>query len=169
MSSDGETIWNLIERNLAGINRIAVSTAQKYGPLTRNEAEDLAQSAIMRVYEISEREPLSFASDGHFLAWMKSVLTNIAREQLRRARASSFSVDSIALGAKEPREQLDDKQRENLLAKVAALREPYRVVVELALAGLSPIEIAEYLELEWHTVRKRLSRATKILRAWMDE
>ncbi len=57
------------------------------------------------------------------------------------------------------------EEREALLAALHSIPEVYREVVALSLAGLDNFEIAEKLELEYHTVRSRLSRGLAKLRS----
>lgn len=141
------------------------------------EAEDLVAETIARAWR--SREDL--ADPGAFRAWMFRILHNTFISERRRphvGRETPLEIDPDC--EDEPRfslfeqmhqpfllwfgnpeqEFLDKLLREDLERALAALPEPYRIVVVLSdLEEFSYAEIAAALEVPVGTVRSRLARA----------
>jgi RNA polymerase sigma-70 factor (ECF subfamily) len=146
--------------------------------LTKNDAdaEDLVAESIARAW----RARASLVDKGAFRAWMFRILNNTfiseRRKVLARPREELLVEESAEEGAfsiferlhqpfllwfaNPEQEFLDKLLREDLDRALAALPEPYRVVVLLAdVEGLKYGEIAEALDVPIGTVRSRLARA----------
>lgn len=139
--------------------------------LTRNreEAEDLAQEAIVRAYEAFER------FDGsNFKAWMLRIVTNLYinkyRQRQRGPQLGSLedesTVEPVSDETEVPDRLLFDEalgaEVEEALAKVP---EDFRAAVILSdIEGLSYQEIADATAVPIGTVRSRLARGRAMLR-----
>jgi RNA polymerase sigma-70 factor (ECF subfamily) len=136
---------------------------------SREEAEDLAQEAIVRAYEAFDR------FDGtNFKAWMLRIVTNLYinkyRQRQRGPQVGSLEEDGVV----EPmgiEDELPDRilfdnlvgsEVEDALGKVPP---DFRIAVLLSdIEGLSYQEIADATGVPIGTVRSRLARGRAILR-----
>jgi RNA polymerase sigma-70 factor (ECF subfamily) len=140
---------------------------------SREEAEDLAQEAIVRAYDAYSR------FDGsNFKAWMLRIVTNLyINKYRRRQRGPQFgSLDDenmhepVSSETEIPDRLLFDEavgaEVENALAKVP---EDFRMAVVLSdIEGLSYQEIADATEVPIGTVRSRIARGRSILRKELE-
>ncbi|MCX7798724.1 MAG: sigma-70 family RNA polymerase sigma factor [Fimbriimonadales bacterium] len=140
---------------------------------SREEAEDLAQEAIVRAFEAFDR------FDGtNFKAWVLRILTNLfINKYRRRARGPQIAsledenvYEPVAEQDQEPDAQLFDgllsQEVEEALGKVP---EDFRLAVILSdIEGLSYQEIAEVTNVPVGTVRSRLARGRAILRRELE-
>jgi RNA polymerase sigma factor (sigma-70 family) len=134
-----------------------------------SEAEDATQEAFVKAYRALGR----FRSGAPFRPWLLAIVANEARNQRRSAarRAGLFlkavredtpeddpsSPDAAALAA---------ERREELFEALGDLREEARLAIACRyLLGLSEEETAAALGCARGTVKSRLSRALKSLRA----
>jgi RNA polymerase sigma-70 factor (ECF subfamily) len=150
-------------------------TALRLTP-TRSDAEDLVQETYLKAYRAYDR----FESGTNCRAWLFKILTNtgINQHQARARRPVSVDFDAIAAIAAAPEDSavpepsagdwsvyagvLDD----DMHAALAALPEPFRVVLVLAvLEGFAYKEIAAMLALPIGTVMSRLFRARRMMQA----
>lgn len=143
--------------------------------LTRNreEAEDLAQEAIVRAYEAFDR------FDGaNFKAWILRIVTNLYINRYRQKKRSPQLSSLEAEGAIEPMSaeaEIPDRilfdealgaEVENALGHVP---EDFRIAVLLSdIEGLSYQEIAEATEVPIGTVRSRIARGRALLRRSLE-
>src|SRR5688572_15919371 len=141
---------------------------------SREDAEDLAQEAIVRAYEAFDR------FDGsNFKAWMLRIVTNLYinryRQKQRAPQMGSLedegAVEPVALEGEEPDRLLFDNlvgaEVEEALAKVP---EDFRVAVVLSdIEGLSYQEIADATDVPIGTVRSRLARGRASLRRQLEQ
>ncbi len=143
--------------------------------LTRNreEAEDLAQEAIVRAYEAFDR------FDGaNFKAWILRIVTNLYINRYRARRRGPQLSSLEAEGAVEPMSaeaEIPDRllfdealgaEVENALAHVP---EDFRVAVLLSdIEGMSYQEIAEATGVPIGTVRSRIARGRALLRRTLE-
>lgn len=140
----------------------------------REEAEDLAQEAIVRAYEAYDR------FDGeNFKAWILRILTNLYINKYRRRKRSGHSVslddDESSfepVGAAEEipdRQLLDEMLGSEIEEALAQVPEIFRVAVLLSdLEGMSYDEIALATEVPVGTVRSRIARGRTILRRELE-
>jgi RNA polymerase sigma-70 factor (ECF subfamily) len=136
---------------------------------SREDAEDLAQEAIVRAYEAFER------FDGsNFKAWMLRIVTNLYinkyRQRQRGPQLGSLEeegvAEPVALEAEVPDRLLLDNlvgaEVEDALGKVP---EDFRIAVILSdIEGLSYQEIADATDVPIGTVRSRIARGRSLLR-----
>ncbi len=139
--------------------------------LTRDseDAQDLAQEALVRAYEAFDR------FDGrNFKAWILRILTNLYINRYRRNQRvggiASLDEETVAEPAAPVEEAPDRQVFDHLLgseveAALAQVPEIFRLAVVLSdLEGLSYDEIAEVTEAPVGTVRSRIARGRAILR-----
>lgn len=139
--------------------------------LTRDseDAQDLAQEALVRAYEAFDR------FDGrNFKAWILRILTNLYINRYRRNQRvggiASLDEETVAEPAAPVEEAPDRQVFDHLLgseveAALAQVPEVFRLAVVLSdLEGLSYDEIAEVTEAPVGTVRSRIARGRAILR-----
>lgn len=136
---------------------------------SREEAEDLAQEAIVRAYEAWDR------FDGsNFKAWMLRIVTNLYinryRQRQRGPQLASLEddrvIEPVAGETDEPDRLVFDEmlgaEVETALAKVP---DDFRLAVILSdIEGMSYQEIADVTGVPIGTVRSRLARGRAMLR-----
>lgn len=141
---------------------------------SREEAEDLAQEAIVRAYDAYER------FDGaNFKAWMLRIVTNLYinkyRQRQRGPQLGSLdeegAMEPVSSDSEIPDRMLFDEalggEIETALTKVP---EDFRMAVVLSdLEGLSYQEIADAMQVPIGTVRSRIARGRAILRKELED
>jgi len=141
---------------------------------SREDAEDLAQEAIVRAYDAYDR------FDGaNFKAWMLRIVTNLYINKYRqRQRGPQFGsldeegvVEPMSSESEIPDRILFDEavgaEIEEALTKVP---EDFRLAVMLSdLEGLSYQEIADITQVPIGTVRSRIARGRSILRKALEK
>ncbi len=146
---------------------------------SREEAEDLAQEAFLRLH----RSLPSFRGDSRVSTWLYRTTTRLAIDHLRRERLKRklffFRPDNEAIDPVElASNPLDDPGREfqsreamqSLRKSLAKLSPRQQVIFTLRhYEGLPLKEIAEHLELETGTVKAHLHRAVSQLREDLAE
>jgi RNA polymerase sigma-70 factor (ECF subfamily) len=139
----------------------------------REDAEDLAQEAIVRAYDAYDR------FDGtNFKAWILRILTNLYINKYRkRQRGPQFSsieeeagFEPVAENGEEPDRLLFDglvgAEVEEALRQVP---EDFRIAVILSdIEGMSYQEIADATNVPIGTVRSRLARGRAALRRKLE-
>ena len=147
--------------------------------LTHNEADarDLTQEAFLRVY----RAWRSFQPGTSFLSWIYRIVTNLHRDELRRAKGRYLeeipedNAPQEFRGEKPlavtPIEDLIEGQLSEPMAKsLEQLSADQRQVVVLAdIEEYSYQEIAEIMGCSIGTVRSRLHRARALLRRLLQK
>lgn len=140
---------------------------------SKEDAEDLAQEAIVRAYDAFER------FDGtNFKAWILRIVTNLYINRYRqRQRAPQLSsiddeniLEPVADEGEVPDRQLFDElvgaEVEEALRNVP---EDFRMAVILSdIEGLSYQEIADATDVPIGTVRSRLARGRALLRKQLE-
>src|SRR5580658_6033352 len=141
---------------------------------SREDAEDLAQEAIVRAYDAYER------FDGtNFKAWMLRIVTNLYINRYRqRQRGPQFGslddegvIEPMSVESEIPDRILFDNavgaEIEEALAKVP---EDFRMAVILSdIEDLSYQEIADAIDVPIGTVRSRIARGRALLRKSLQE
>lgn len=136
---------------------------------SREEAEDLAQEAIVRAYEAYDR------FDGsNFKAWILRIVTNLYinryRQRQRNPQLGSLDEDAVAEPAADELETpdrilFDEMLGQEVEAALAKVPSDFRVAVVLSdIEGLSYQEIADATDVPIGTVRSRLARGRAMLR-----
>jgi RNA polymerase sigma-70 factor (ECF subfamily) len=141
---------------------------------SREEAEDLAQEAIVRAYEAWER------FDGsNFKAWILRIVTNLYinryRQKQRTPQLGSLedenAIEPTAGEGEEPdRKLLDELVGAEVEEALGNVPEDFRLAVILSdVEGLTYQEIADITGVPIGTVRSRLARGRAILRKQLTE
>jgi RNA polymerase sigma-70 factor (ECF subfamily) len=138
-----------------------------------DEAEDLAQETFLRAFQ--QRD--SLRTREAVIGWLYRIATNVCLDRLRqRARRapleSETDLDDIPTESDTPSPEQTTEQNEMstcVQQYLADLPDDYRAVVLLQdMHGLTGPEIAELLGVSLATVKIRLHRARKRLRAALE-
>lgn len=136
---------------------------------SRDRAEDLGQETFLRLYRARAR----YRGEGHLLAYLFRIATNLLRSEERRERQRRLFSFLFAPEEQEeataPQGLLRDEIRGEVGAAVAAL--PLRVRVPLVLheiEGWPYAEIARHLSCREGTVKSRIHRGRQALRARLE-
>ena len=167
----------LIERNNQRLFRAARSVLRNDG-----EAEDVVQQTYVKAFTALA----SFRGEASFSTWLTRIALNEAVSRLRRRKASSelealdqavsadaglvslFPLSLAPLPAE--MEAARSEMRQLLEAAIDDLPEGFRTVFVLRdVEGLSTEETAEHLKLKPETVKTRLHRARRQLRAALHD
>jgi len=141
---------------------------------SREEAEDLAQEAIVRAYEAYDR------FDGaNFKAWMLRIVTNLYinryRQKQRGPSLGSLDEEGMLEPISSEVEVPDRVLFDNLLGAeveeaLGKVPEDFRLAVILSdIEGMSYQEIADSTNVPIGTVRSRLARGRSMLRKALDQ
>ncbi len=141
---------------------------------SRDEAEDLAQEAIVRAYEAFDR------FDGtNFKAWMLRILTNLYinryRQRLRGPKFGSIDEDDapepVADTSQIPDRLLfDERLGSEVENALGAIPVEFRMAVILSdIEQMSYQEIADATEVPIGTVRSRIARGRAMLRRNLEQ
>jgi RNA polymerase sigma-70 factor (ECF subfamily) len=141
---------------------------------SREDAEDLAQEAIVRAYDAYDR-----FEGANFKAWMLRIVTNLYinkyRQRQRGPQLGSLDeegvVEPMSAESEIPDRVLFDEvvgaEIEQALERVP---EDFRLAVMLSdIEGLSYQEIADVTKVPIGTVRSRIARGRSILRKALEE
>jgi RNA polymerase sigma-70 factor (ECF subfamily) len=143
------------------------------------DALDVTQETFLRVVEGLPR----FREQANFYTWLYRIVVNLCIDRQRKAgrRPPAISLDEIpgetGVGPVEtrtalcPQRALETRElRDQIDAAIAALPEPYRLVVILAdIEGLSHGEIAGILRCPVNTTKTRLHRGRLLIRERMKD
>lgn len=141
---------------------------------SREEAEDLAQEAIVRAYDAFDR------FDGtNFKAWMLRIVTNLYINKYRQRQRGPQLGSLDDEGAVEPvasefeipdRLLFDEAVGSEVEQALLQVPEDFRVAVILSdLEGMSYQEIADATSVPIGTVRSRIARGRAILRRQLED
>ena len=138
----------------------------------RNEAEDLAQEALLRAW----RGLGSFRGEAKFTTWLYRIVTNLCYNRLPglRREVMAAGVDDLGTLAspvdREPAAEAEtSEQRAWLHCQIAALPRKYQLVITLFyLQEFSYQEIAQVLGVPLGTVKTHLFRARERLKQQMQ-
>ena len=136
----------------------------------KEDREDLVQETIIKAYK-------SFHQLNHFdkcRAWITSILYNTFINKYRREMDNPVMLQSIEetlVYQQDPEKRILEKARyEEVLKALSELPEEYRTVIIFSdMQDLSYNEITEILGVPMGTVRSRLSRGRRLLRAKLSE
>ena len=134
----------------------------------RNDAEDVAQEAYLRIF----RGLAGFREEAAFETWMHRIVANCAMTHLRkRGRFGDLLRDEDGPDLPQPdRAQQLAVDRDELTRGLAALPEGQRVTLLLKdVYGLSVREIATELGIEEGAVKVRVHRARRRLKDLLEE
>jgi RNA polymerase sigma-70 factor (ECF subfamily) len=170
-------IRTLIERNNQRLFRAARSVLRN-----DSEAEDVVQETYVKAFTVLK----SFRGEASFSTWLTRITLNEAVSRLRRRRKNSdlealdqavsadaglvslFPLSLVPLPA--DTEAARSEMRQMLETAIDGLPEGFRTVFVLRdVEGLSTEETADHLALKPETVKTRLHRARRMLRAVLEE
>ena len=134
----------------------------------REQAEDLAQEAFCRVY----RSRKDYAARGNFVAWLKRIAVNVARDFLRGNRRTALvplgDLGEMPAGETgfDPFAALASRVlRQEVRAAIAALPPDQRQALVLHYFGGASIEeVAERMGCPIGTIKSRLHHARRRIR-----
>jgi RNA polymerase sigma-70 factor, ECF subfamily len=130
-----------------------------------DDANDLAQEALLRV-----RKGLESYQPGSMEAWLSRIVTNVFLDEVRRRRRRPVETmpedPDRVLPPSAAADVATDKLSDEVQAALRGLPEDFRAAVVLAdVVGLSYEEIGEALDVPVGTVRSRIHRGRRQLRA----
>lgn len=145
---------------LDGLYAFAVSLARD-----PTVAEDLVQETYVRAFAARHKPSL----DENLKSWLFTILHNVWRNQIRRARPTSLEDAPVARLRAPGDDSLEslcrEERAERVRRAVAELPESFREVVTLRCAmGFSYRDLAAILGCPAGTVMSRLARARALLR-----
>jgi RNA polymerase sigma factor (sigma-70 family) len=130
-----------------------------------DDAYDLVQEALLRV-----RKGLQTYQPGSMEAWLSRIVTNVFLDEVRRRRrrpVEALPEDPERLLPSSPgADEATDSLPDDVQAALRRLPEDFRTAVVLCdVVGLSYEEIADALSVPVGTVRSRIHRGRRLLRA----
>ncbi len=145
----------------------------------REEAEDLAQDAFVKVFAMLDRYNPSYA----FSSWLFKITSNLCIDSLRKRRIEGVPMDEpmrsdkgdytrqFESGEDDPETAALKKERSGHLSRAIERLPPhYRLMVILRhQEGLSYEEIAATVGVPLGTVKARIHRARQMLRKHLEE
>jgi RNA polymerase sigma-70 factor (ECF subfamily) len=158
-------------RNLADKYRDRVYTFAYYGLNNREEAEDVTQDVLVKLWQNIEK-----VDPEKLPAWVMRVTRNAVIDTARRRRTrSSVIADAMefemaesvvaAPGSDTEKVVRTRELRDSLEQALAAVDEPYRsIIVMREIQDLTYAEIADALEMPLNTVKVYLHRGRAMLR-----
>ena len=134
-------------------------------PGNDDDAYDLVQEALLRV-----RKGLETYQPGSMEAWLSRIVTNVFLDEVRRRRrrpVEALPEDPERLLPSSPgADEATDRLPDDVQAALRRLPEDFRTAVVLCdVVGLSYEEIADALSVPVGTVRSRIHRGRRLLRA----
>ncbi len=145
---------------------------------SREEAEDLAQEAFMKVFGMLERYNPAYA----FSSWLFKITSNLCIDTIRKRRIDTLPMDQPVQSesgeyARQYESPGDDPERvfakgekmKQLWDAIENLPPHYRVMILLRhQEDLSYEEIAETLDVPLGTVKARIHRAREMLKSRLE-
>jgi len=130
-----------------------------------DDAYDLVQEALLRV-----RKGLETYQPGSLEAWLSRIVTNVFLDEVRRRRrrpVEALPEDPERLLPSSPgADEATDRLPDDVQVALRRLPEDFRTAVVLCdVVGLSYEEIADALSVPVGTVRSRIHRGRRLLRA----
>ncbi len=162
-AGDREAFAALVERHYDFIYRVAYRFTGR-----REDAEDVAQDVCARL----GRAVKSYRGGSAFTTWLYALVTNAARDGLRKAkresaRTEAFGVHALVMGEAEPD---PDDGTERLWAAVRLLPDKQREAITLVYGeGMTHAQAAEMMAVAEPTVSWHVHEARKRLKALLRE
>ena len=135
--------------------------------LTGNDADaqDIVQEALVRV-----RRGLETYVPGSLEGWLARIVTNVFLDEVRRRRRRPTVAlpeqPDLVLPPSAPADAFDDEFSEEVQAALASLPDEFRAAVVLCdVVGMSYDEIAAAQAVPVGTIRSRIHRGRRLLRA----
>jgi RNA polymerase sigma-70 factor (ECF subfamily) len=129
------------------------------------DAQDLVQEALIRI-----RRGLETYTPGSLEAWLARIVTNVFLDDVRRKRRRPTVAlpeqPDVVLPPAAPADEATERLSDEVQRALAALPEEFRTAVVLSdVVGLSYEEIAGAQGIPVGTVRSRIHRGRRLLRA----
>jgi RNA polymerase sigma-70 factor (ECF subfamily) len=170
--SEAELVAAAKQRDEAAIRTIVRLYNQTLFRLARGilpdaEAEDAVQEAYLRAF----RGLAEFRGEASLKTWLGRIVVNTAREHRRRHHPSLALNGLESVAALDPERRMAQDQIRRLLEQaIDELPPPFRaVVMARLLEEMSVEETAAVLDLKPETVKTRLHRARRLLRAAVEK
>lgn len=175
--------WGLIQRAQAGDAAAFETLVQTHAVYVYNlalrlvrhpqEAEDMAQEALVRVWQALPR----FRGESRFTTWLYQIVTNVCYNRLPglKTELMALEVDAAALQLPDERPQIEtdllsEELRRHLHRAIANLPESYRLLITLRhLQEMSYEEIGQVTGLPLGTVKTGIFRGRAQLREQLAE
>ena len=131
-----------------------------------DDAEDLAQEALLQVY----RRISSFRGDSDLSTWVYRVTVNVCVGKLRRRRPQPASLEEIGADSvvqiEDPSPRVLESEQQGIVRRAVAELPPKlsAPVILHYFQGLNYEQIAEVLGLPLGTVKSRINRAKMLLK-----
>lgn len=137
----------------------ALRVARRMSP---SQAEDLLQAALLRAW--ANREQYRSGVGMTARAWFYRLMRNVFISERRRAATEQAHASDLPSWGREVATEIQPMtEHDRMLARIAALPEPMRQVVQARVVGSSYDEIARELGIPVGTVMSRLFRARERL------
>ena len=136
--------------------------------LARNAsaADDLVQEAVLKAMAAEAQ----FQAGTDLRAWVFTILRNVWLGQIRRAGRERRALDAQDLTEARPPNQADRMELANLARAMETLPVTYREALMLVGAhGMTTLQAASVVGVAEGTIKARVSRARKALRAVMPQ
>lgn len=153
---DERVFTEAAQTQLAGLYRLSLSILASAA-----DAQDAVQQGMLRAWE--RRGQVS--DESRLRAWLMRIVINECRN-IQRRRMRVFPVAELPRGAQESGEIADGGLKEAIDALDEKLRTP---LLLRYMEGFSEREIAQTLSVPVTTVKNRLFRARKALRAGLED
>jgi RNA polymerase sigma-70 factor (ECF subfamily) len=171
---DEAAIRCLVRRHNQMLFRVARSILGSDG-----DAEDAVQAAYISAF----RHLDGFRDEARFSTWLTRIVINEALSRRRRQRRPTVGLERVdiegrsqvipfpGLDAPDPEAEMSRKEVRTLLEHlIDKLPTPFRTAFVLReVEGMSVEDIAEQLDIQAETVRTRVFRARRLLRAAMEQ
>ncbi len=174
-AGDEGAIRTLVRRHNQRLFRVARAIVRNDG-----EAEDVVQASYVKAFTHLD----GFRGDAQLVTWLTRITVNEAGERLRRRRpttgieqieveqaqsAQIIQFPSLQMQADPETEMSRQEVRDVLERAIDTIPDAFRVVFVLRdIEGLSTEETAQHLSLRADTVKTRLHRARKLMRAAIE-
>jgi len=163
--TDGVPTWEEVARDHG---RFMYSVAYRLAA-NDEDAQDLVQEALIRVHRGLERY-----QPGSLEGWLARIVTNVFLDEVRRRRRRPTDAlpddPERVLPTSPAADEVSSGLSDDVQAALAALPEEFRVPVVLCdVADQSYEQIADALGVPVGTVRSRLHRGRRMLRAMLSE
>ncbi|MEP6994168.1 MAG: sigma-70 family RNA polymerase sigma factor [Acidobacteriota bacterium] len=126
-------------------------------------AEDASQEAFLRAFRALDR----FRPQSSFRAWVRTIAIRCAIDLMRRRRPESSLTDALSPSASEEHRHEDADLLRAALAELSVLDREIMLAREIE--GVSDHELAHRFEITLTSVRVRMHRARKRIRARFQE
>jgi RNA polymerase sigma-70 factor, ECF subfamily len=165
-AGDRDAFGSLIERHKDALVRYLTAVARD-----RDRAEEVAQDAFVRIFELSHR----YQERGQFVPYLYRVATNLLRTEERKRRRRELLLKAFSTNgagsSQSPQEAacLQDELSSRLAEALSALPLRYRSPILLReMEGWSYSDIARTLDCGEGTVKSRIHRGRQKLRRLLE-